>query len=92
MVSILCRIKALQENIYHVMVYICQMMDHMFADDLVNFINHFVLDSNAFKNVDWNKIACNESSHLESNSLNQEFNLKLNSDLGLDDLLKVKEA
>ena len=52
MVSILCRIKALQENIYHVMVHICQMMDHMFADDLVNFINHFVLDSNAFKNVD----------------------------------------
>ena len=68
------------------------MMDHMFADDLVNFIHHFVLDSNAFKIVDWNKVACNESLDLESNSLNQEFNWKLNSDLDLDDLLKVKEA
>ena len=55
-------------------------------------INYFILDSNAFNNVDWNKVACNESLDLESNSSNQELNLKLNSDLDLDDLLKVKET
>ena len=63
----------------------------MFADNSIDFIHYFILDSNGFNNVDWNKAVCNESLDPESNSSNQKFNLKLNSDLDLEDLLKVKE-
>lgn len=61
----------------------------MFADNLVDFISYFIVNSNAFNNVDWDKAGCNESLDSESNSSNQECNLNLSPDL--DDLLKVKE-
>lgn len=61
----------------------------MFADNLVDFISYFIVNSNAFNNVDWDKAGSNESLDSESNSSNQECNLNLSPDL--DDLLKVKE-
>lgn len=42
----------------------------MFGDNLVDFINYVVLDSDDFNNVDWNKNVYNESFNPESNSLN----------------------
>ena len=74
MFSFVCRIRALQESIYHITVYICWMMDHKyFPDNLVDLINYFILDSNAFNNVDWNKAVCNKGLNSESSSSNQEF-------------------
>ena len=64
----------------------------MFADNLVDFISYFIVNSNAFNNVDWDKAGYNESLDRESNSSNQEFNLNLNPVLDLDDFLKVKET
>ena len=65
---------------------------HMLTDNLVDFIDYFISDSYAFNNIDWNKAVYNESLDPESISSNQEFNLKLNLDLFLDDPLRVKET
>ena len=65
---------------------------HMLTDNLVDFIDYFILDPNAFNNVDWNKAVHNERLDPESTSSNQEFNLKLNLDFFIDDPLKVKET
>ena len=81
-----------RKYLLHDGVHLSKVRLHMFADNLVDFISHFIVNSNTFNNVDWDKAGCNESLDTESNSSNQEFNLNLNPALDLDDFLKVKET
>ena len=81
-----------RKHISHDSVHLSSDGSHMFANNLFDFINYFIFDSNAVNIVDWNKAVCNESLDPKSNSSNQEYNSKINSDLDLDELLKVEET
>ena len=81
-----------RKYLLHDGVHLSKVRLHMFADNLVDFISYFIVNSSAFNNVDWDKAGYNESLDRESNSSNQEFNLNLNPFLDLDDFLKVKET